>query len=852
MDISSGSTTFMTYYWEAVIHTNEFLDTLVKVENKISVVSPGEAEFMDSARVWSECSMKRQDVNGQNHRLTLQDLDDSWDRGIPCIDTLFQKDQHTLVYASQAVCPNPFWWTSHRNDGKLWQLNNYRVNVIAALGGVEGILEHTLFKGTFFSTSEAIPSPKPSIHALVESDDRAIDRLCRFLGPAGSDWYLHTVQKETIHPCKIYKMNLSCADILLFSAYKWNITRPSLVTDNQGIWFVDGTDVYRVAIHKTLESSLPTKPIIAAAMALNDANTALLYNFRLEHQKFEQAIRTAFENGSDTIVLERLGDQLSQFLQLVHEHEHIFDVNEFQTIVVNITAMQADVRLQYQDLLAESHHGYPTVITHENPSGSSERGRPKIFIDPEFLAWAYTQRSISSIARFLGVHRHTIKRCLVEYGIVPADDPLPEDAPPMPSVLETTGGSSESNDFQPSTTNSDTDPDDILEPLLPIPSLSPDDIHNNILNLPGPSTTDPIPQTRYRTSIDDDDLDQLLIILRSHYRRAGVSVLDGMLRALGYHVTRARLRQALLRIDPVRRVFERIRIRRREYKVAGPNALWHHDGQHGLRASDNNRADTVLGLFLDAVHQYHVPSRVRGDHGVENLRVAEYMEDFRGPGRGSYIWGRSVHNIRIERLWVDVTTQVGSKWADFFTALELRHGLNINSSHHIWLLHRLFLDYVNFDLSFFAQAWNQHKISMRNAPSRSPADMFGFDMLIHGVRGDMPAAVDTVASDEELEVYGLDWEALQDDSLRESHATNNPSSEGWSSWLGRTGPPEHLNEVNVDSPQIGNQDDVLLRALSQTLPVLEYTGHVTHEQLVSRWVIGHSTAVALCGPDFEM
>ena len=49
---------------------------------------------------------------------------------------------------------NPFWWTSQRHDGKLWQLNNYRVDVIAALGGVEGILEHTLFKGTYFPTWE--------------------------------------------------------------------------------------------------------------------------------------------------------------------------------------------------------------------------------------------------------------------------------------------------------------------------------------------------------------------------------------------------------------------------------------------------------------------------------------------------------------------------------------------------------------------------------------------------------------------------------------------------------------------------------------------------------------------------
>jgi hypothetical protein len=60
----------------------------------------------------------------------------------------------------------------------------------------------------------------------------------------------------------------------------------------------------------------------------------------------------------------------------------------------------------------------------------------------------------------------------------------------------------------------------------------------------------------------------------------------------------------------------------------------------GLQASNNNRARTVFQLFQVAARLYGVPSRVRGDHGMENLLVAEYMERFRGVDRGSYIWGR--------------------------------------------------------------------------------------------------------------------------------------------------------------------------------------------------------------------
>ena len=144
--------------------------------------------------------MKHKEENVQNQCLTLEDLEDSWERGIPRINTLFQKivihkspmdtlswfstnellsltydhgwcvhmdwKQYQLlkqwVYFSfffwlltKVDYSNPFWQTSECHDGKLWQLNKC-VNVIAALGGVEGILERTLFKGTYFPMWEGL------------------------------------------------------------------------------------------------------------------------------------------------------------------------------------------------------------------------------------------------------------------------------------------------------------------------------------------------------------------------------------------------------------------------------------------------------------------------------------------------------------------------------------------------------------------------------------------------------------------------------------------------------------------------------------------------------------------------
>jgi hypothetical protein len=156
-----------------------------------------------------------------------------------------------------------------------------------------------------------------------------------------------------------------------------------------------------------------------------------------------------------------------------------------------------------------------------------------------------------------------------------------------------------------------------------------------------------------------------------------------------------------------------------------------------------------------------------------------------------------VHNVRIERLWVDVTAQVSAFWAEMFTQLELRHGLDINNIHHIWLIHHLFLSTINQQLAFFADAWNQHRIQIRDGPNRSPADLFGFDMMVHGIRGDqLPEDL----TEDELEVYGVDWEALRDERLLQSQRANNSGREGWSSWVGRAELPENLNEVVVDPP----------------------------------------------------
>ncbi|KAG7817278.1 hypothetical protein KL928_004013 [Ogataea angusta] len=159
---SKQTDTGITHFRSGLTHDDDRL-----IPTIYRYITTWENEFLDSQRVWSEFAIKRTEAEQQRRRLTYEDLEENWDRGIPRISTLFQKDRQTLAidkgfrvrkeFKQFSVSRNnPFWWISDRHDGKLWNLNAYRSDVIQALGGIETILEHTLFKGTGFESWEGL------------------------------------------------------------------------------------------------------------------------------------------------------------------------------------------------------------------------------------------------------------------------------------------------------------------------------------------------------------------------------------------------------------------------------------------------------------------------------------------------------------------------------------------------------------------------------------------------------------------------------------------------------------------------------------------------------------------------
>lgn len=313
--------------------------------------------------------------------------------------------------------------------------------------------------------------------------------------------------------------------------------------------FAANSDVDHPSTEEPMASHPEPPRIEAPSAPLSTTSSSLVEAFRSRYYNLEQRVqRTLHESFGDTTVIERLGDELDEFsrafqqastwseserlsnvasqadlhLYLFDQHSGIFSAPEADTFRTNIALLQREVAQTYQASLDASHHGVPEVVHVER---TGRRGRPRIIIDPDFLQQAVAYRGASKIARFLRVGRSKVRSTLLEYGLVqPGRNPFPavgQDEPDLP---------------------------------------------RNTYGVNG---------------LEDAELDAAIVQIRTHFPNAGLTMLDGMLRRNGTPTSRPRISASLVRIDPVRRIFERVRIKRRKYQVPGPNALWHHDGQHG-------------------------------------------------------------------------------------------------------------------------------------------------------------------------------------------------------------------------------------------------------------------------------
>lgn len=79
-----------------------------------------------------------------------------------------------------------------------------------------------------------------------------------------------------------------------------------------------------------------------------------------------------------------------------------------------------------------------------------------------------------------------------------------------------------------------------------------------------------------------------------------------------------------------------------------------------LEVVTDNLARTAFSVFKDAIALFSIPSRIRVDNGGEYNFIEKFMNQVDGEVR--CIRGKSVHNVRIERLWRDYLEKIGDKY----------------------------------------------------------------------------------------------------------------------------------------------------------------------------------------------
>jgi pre-mRNA-processing factor 8 len=119
-------------------------EDIIQIPDLRSYFMSWKDEFKQSDEVWKEFK-KSEKIEPR--------------KGIPRMSTLLQRDKVTFYdrnfrlqniykrYTSPKY--DPFIYTLLKHDGKLWNLDNYSLDMISALGGADEILKHSLYQATY-------------------------------------------------------------------------------------------------------------------------------------------------------------------------------------------------------------------------------------------------------------------------------------------------------------------------------------------------------------------------------------------------------------------------------------------------------------------------------------------------------------------------------------------------------------------------------------------------------------------------------------------------------------------------------------------------------------------------------
>lgn len=138
-----------------------------------------------------------------------------------------------------------------------------------------------------------------------------------------------------------------------------------------------------------------------------------------------------------------------------------------------------------------------------------------------------------------------------------------------------------------------------------------------------------------------------------------------------------------------------------------------------IHCSSNKNSHTVLNVFRRCVQEFGFPFKVRSDKGLETKKVAKFVLKNRGVDSNAYITGRSVHNVRVERLWGEVN-KITWRYKNLLHHLQSNGILNLDNYRHIQAVAYIFKPRIQRSLEEFKNTWNFHQLRTVKGDIKTP------------------------------------------------------------------------------------------------------------------------------------
>ena len=172
--------------------------------------------------------------------------------------------------------------------------------------------------------------------------------------------------------------------------------------------------------------------------------------------------------------------------------------------------------------------GDPVAVAYKELHGGV--GRPRIHIDPTWLAHVHPGSTLKKIAKLLGCSARTVRRRLIDYQL----------AVPAPPVIQEV--------------------------------LQPDGTIAKEWHPTGP--------TGFDLKEEPHLLDELVKDILERFPNYSLESVRSALKTYGFRIPRDDIQLSLIRVRGVHPRFINRPIERRVYSVPDVNSLWHHDGNH--------------------------------------------------------------------------------------------------------------------------------------------------------------------------------------------------------------------------------------------------------------------------------